>query len=80
MLVLISGDESVFVAEELCVYFGLDLDGWGCTQPSTQVTQSRRGYMQESSGSAWVMFLSAVSQRCSFCWREVHSGLQISMR
>lgn len=36
--------------------------------------------MHESSGSAWVIFLSAVSQRCSFCWSGMQLGLQISMR
>lgn len=33
------------------------------THPSMQVTQSRRGYMHESYGSASVIFLRAVSQR-----------------
>jgi hypothetical protein len=67
-----SGEETCFIADEFCVDFGLDLGGGSGTQESMQVTQSRRGYMQESSGSAWVMLRRAVSQRCSFCWREVH--------
>ena len=64
----VSGDEGGLIACQFGVYFGLYLCEWLVTQASTQVTQSRRGYMQDSSGSALVMFFNAVSQRCNFCW------------
>jgi hypothetical protein len=43
-----SRDHSVFVAGQLGVDFGLHLDQRMSTHESTQVTQSLRGYMQES--------------------------------
>jgi hypothetical protein len=69
LIILIYGsrDESELVANQFGMNLWLHLNEGLFTQESTQVTQSRRGYMQESSGSALVMFLSAVSQRCNFC-------------
>jgi hypothetical protein len=46
------------------------------THPSMQVTQSLIGYMQESSGSAWVMALSLFSHRWSLSCLAIQVGLQ----
>ena len=52
LIVIESGNEAGLVSDKSCVDLWLNLNGVSFTQESTQVTQSRRGYMQESSGSA----------------------------
>lgn len=44
-----------------------------------QVTQSRRGYMHDNSGSAFAIFLRAVSHRWSLSNLALHSGRQTSI-
>lgn len=75
-----SWNQSFLVADKLSVNLGLDLRiNIECTHPSIQVTQSRRGYMQESSGSASVMLFKADSHLWSLSNLALHSGLQTSI-
>lgn len=70
----------MLIANKLSMDLGLHLSKCTqITQASIQVTQSRRGYIHESSGSALVMFFSAVSHRCSFQNLALHSGRQNSI-